>query len=253
MLASQTTKTELFNACRVLFGPEVSVSAEFLCYLQPLGLKAAYKKKALETHPDRAKALGHFTEDLTERFRQVQQAYETLLGFLESNKRRFVGDPVFHGRRKKPHQKYSYRPTATRTHRPKDHYYSGRLPRRNLLLGQYLYYSGVISWRALIEAISWQRNQRPKIGQIALKWGMINSKDIIQILSERTLNEKFGECAKRIGYITNFEHIALVGKQRMLQKQIGEYFIKQGFVSEKDIEYLANKQRLHNRSSFGWK
>ena len=32
----------------------IDVSVEFLRYLKPSGVKAAYRKRALETHPDRA-------------------------------------------------------------------------------------------------------------------------------------------------------------------------------------------------------
>ena len=118
------------------------------------------------------------------------------------------------------------------------------------MIGQFLYYSGLISWRTLIEAICWQRRQRPKIGQIAIAWGLISSQDVIRILTDRTLNEKFGECALRIGYISNFEQFALVGKQRQLQRPLGEYFIKSGILSSTDIMNMADKQQLHNLTAY---
>ncbi|MCK7506238.1 MAG: DnaJ domain-containing protein [Desulfobacterales bacterium] len=83
--ATQTTSSELFEACETIFGPEVNVSIEFLEYLQPIGIKTAYRKRALETHPDRAKALGSFARDLNTEFIDVQQAYEKLLLFVETN------------------------------------------------------------------------------------------------------------------------------------------------------------------------
>ena len=54
MDAAEVTKQDLFNACESLFGTDIDVSVEFLRYLKPAGVKAAYRKKALETHPDRA-------------------------------------------------------------------------------------------------------------------------------------------------------------------------------------------------------
>jgi hypothetical protein len=82
---TQTTSSELFQACETIFGPDVNVSIEFLEYLQPIGIKTAYRKRALETHPDRAKALGSFARDLNTEFIDVQQAYEKLLLFVETN------------------------------------------------------------------------------------------------------------------------------------------------------------------------
>ena len=128
---------------------------------------------------------------------------------------------------------------------------SGINPGANL--GVSLYYSGTVSWRNLIEAISWQRQQRPKIGQIAVDWDMLTHKDIIMLLTNRTLNERFGECALRMGYITGFEHIALIGKQRRLQRQIGEYFVNKGIFSSREISHMVHKQRIHNRNAFRWK
>ena len=83
--ATQTTSSELFQACETIFGPEVNVSIEFLEYLQPIGIKTAYRKRAFETHPDRAKVLGSFARDLNTEFIDVQQAYEKLLLFVETN------------------------------------------------------------------------------------------------------------------------------------------------------------------------
>ena len=120
------------------------------------------------------------------------------------------------------------------------------------MFGQYLYYSGIISWRTLIDAITWQRMQRPRIGQIAMGWGLLTSHDVKTILSERTLNERFGECALRIGYITSFQHIALIGRQRKLQRPIGEYFVMSGHLSGGQLLHLLNRHRMHNRSvTFG--
>ena len=83
--ATQTTSSELFEACETIFGPDVNLSIEFLEYLHPVGIKTAYRKRAFETHPDRAKALGSLASDLNTEFIDVQQAYEKLLSFVETN------------------------------------------------------------------------------------------------------------------------------------------------------------------------
>ena len=72
MSVAQESTVELFNACRTIFGSQVNVSTEFLRYLQPVGVKSAYKKRALETHPDRAKQIGDSPRKLQEEFRTVK-------------------------------------------------------------------------------------------------------------------------------------------------------------------------------------
>ncbi len=253
MLAMHSTKSELFNACRVIFGSEIPITVEFLHYLQPMGLKSAYRKRALETHPDRTRGPGTGRGDTAAQFRQVRRAYEILLQFLEGDRRRITHKPVNYAytskKQRRPHRPRTGAPRAhTRKRRSSDHYYSGAMPRRQLLLGQYLYYTGFISWRTLIRAVTWQRSQRPKMGQIAVQWGLLTHRDVVRILSERTLHEKFGECAKRIGYISGFEHIALIGKQRMLQRMIGEYFVERGLLTDRQMIRLLEHQKLHNRT-----
>jgi hypothetical protein len=272
MLATQTTSSDIFQACETIFGSEIQISDDFLEYLHPVGIKSAYRKRALETHPDRAKVLGIFARDLNAEFIDIRQAYEKLLLFVETKNKKNEKAPLFNGFKAQQDYTYQYsgRPSykSTRSHRAgqkkssndqrhthkkhknhSDHFYTGNIPKVNLMLGQFLYYSGLISWRMLIEAICWQRRQRPQIGQIAIAWGLISSQDIIQILIARQFNEKFGECALRIGYISSFEHFALVGKQRQLQRPFGEYFIERGILSSGEIIVTANKQQLHNMAA----
>jgi hypothetical protein len=273
--ATQTTSSELFQACETIFGHEVNVSIDFLEYLEPIGIKTAYRKRALETHPDRAQALGSFVRDLNTEFIDVQQAYEKLLSFVETNNGSTISTQSFNDlkTRKTPSYQYPEKSSYQNTRQHKggqkksphdqryinkrhkghsDHFYTGSVPKGRLMIGQFLYYSGLISWRTLIEAICWQRRQRPQIGQIAIAWRIISSQDVIRILTDRTLNEKFGECALRIGYISNFELLALVGRQRQLQRPLGEYFIISGILSSTDLMSMANKQRLQNLSAYGW-
>ena len=261
MPATQTTSSELFQACETIFGPDVRVSNDFLEYLHPVGIKTAYRKRAFETHPDRAKALGAFASDLNSAFINVQQAYERLLSFVETKNGSNVSAPYFDVFRTQQEPSYQntryYKGGQNKSHHnPKytnkkrknnpDHFYSGSVPKGNLMLGQFLYYSGLISWQTLIEAICWQRRQRPLIGQLAMAWGLISSQDVIRILTVRTFDEKFGECAVRIGYISSFEQSALVGKQRKLHCPFGAYFIESGILSSTDIMNIAQKQQLHN-------
>jgi hypothetical protein len=228
----------------MIFGPNIRITPEFLYCLQPGGLKSAYRKRALETHPDRARALGQYERELQTRFRKVQEAYELLSVFLESNSRRIRTQPA--GARPRRQRPAAAGQRTRRARARPDHFYRGALPRRSLRLGQFLYYSGRVSWRALIEAIVWQRRQRPRIGQIAVDYGILAPGDIARILSVKDLHERFGECALRIGCITRFEQSALLGRQKMLQQRIGEYFIGRRLLSARELERLICQQRHHN-------
>jgi hypothetical protein len=86
-----------------------------------------------------------------------------------------------------------------------------------------------------------------------LHWGILSSYHINRILTdrnvERNYKEKFGEYARRKGYITSFEVMSPLGKQRMLQCPIGKYFIEQGILFARDLDKIAEKQRIFNRGA----
>ena len=91
------------------------------------------------------------------------------------------------------------------------------------------------------------RAQRPLIGQIALEWKMISRNEIQRILMWRNLRGKFGERAIRLGYLSRFQLMALLGKQRNLQYPIGEFFVNEGILRIQDMEVMAERQKIHNR------
>ncbi len=139
--------------------------------------------------------------------------------------------------------------TASRQNRQQgvsDHYYKGNVPNCELLIGQFLYYTGLISWRTLNQAIIWQRKQRPILGKIAMDWGILSSDDIQKIMNERSYKDKIGEYALRNGYITNFQHMAIIGRQRKLQPRIGQYFIQEKILRSYDISKMIVSLRSHN-------
>ena len=178
-----STTRDLFNACSVLFGTDVNVSADFLKYLQASGLKAAYRKRAFETHPDRAAALAESALSLEERFKEVNLAYEQLSTFIEYPWKYSLRDHTFQrtaepdstGRKRRTHEAQIKEDRGIVVIKAdhmalSEHFWQGNLPGRKLLLGRFLYYSGIISMRSLIEAIVWQKRQRPMVGSIAVHW-----------------------------------------------------------------------------------
>ena len=129
-----------------------------------------------------------------------------------------------------------------------DYFYKGGIPKRKLLIGQFLYYSRLISWQTLLDALYWQRKQRPIIGKIALDWGILSSDEIERILSERSFKDKFGEYALRNGFITYFQLLAITGRQKKLQPPIGKYFIQEKILDYLEINKMIKRQKSHNRN-----
>ncbi len=245
MVSTFTSKESLIDYYNVLFGTYADVSYEALKDIEPAKLKAAYRKKVFETHPDRSKIVGRDEDRMNREFIKAATAYEKLISMIEDK-----NTPAFNEKRDLKERRANY--YNNKDVFP-DHYYRGAIPKRKLLIGQFLYYSGLISWKMMISAISWQKRQRPLIGQIALSWGMLSSFDIKSILAYRAMEgnykEKFCKYAWSKGYINLFERMALLGKQRSLQRPIGEYFTKEeGILPNREIDILLEKMWIHNRS-----
>jgi hypothetical protein len=124
------------------------------------------------------------------------------------------------------------------------------MPRRRIRLAEFLYYSGRISWAVMVEAIAWQRRQRPAVGRIAVEYGFLTPLEVMQVIERRfragACDVPFGEFALRIGLITPFERLAMVGRQTRLQRPIGQYFVERGVIGEEEIEGLRREIVRHN-------
>jgi len=226
---------EIASALRLIYGEQVVVRPEFLGQLDPEGLKAAFRKRAMELHPDRAKILGKSSDELSELFKDVQTAYDQL--------RELLG-PSFEATR---HFNNTTKPREEWTSAPGEHYWEADIPRSKLLLGQFLYYTGLVTFNTLVSAITWQRQQRPSFGRIAGIWDYLSDSQIRKILNYRKPGEKFGEAATRLGYLSSFQRTAVVGFQKWLQRPIGEFFQEIGILEEAEIVYLIRLMKKHNR------
>lgn len=105
-----------------------------------------------------------------------------------------------------------------------------------LILGRHLHRRGLITLRQLIAAVAWQRAQRPAVGQIAKAWGILDDDAIFKVLQDKDQGELFGDYAVRAGLMTPFQRLAVVGRQRVMQKPLGAYFIEQGILTEEQVE-----------------
>lgn len=273
---------ELHRACEIIFGPELAVTREFLEYLQPSGIKSAYRKRAMETHPDRFAANGDGTvpPQNNELFHAVQRSYEHLLHYLKAREEGFRLPHRAPCRptawRHAPRPAASPRPQPHANTPPKDRagfqrqggahgpqangaryrkpqtdwgveqLYSGPLPNRRLLLGHFLYYSGIASWRMVVQALVWQRTQRPRLGELGQRFGLLQEEEIAVILRSRTILEPFGASAVGMGYLTEAQLQMLILHQKRLQKKFGAYFIEKNILRPDQLALLLQRYHEHN-------
>lgn len=245
MPAAEVSRQDLFKACESLFGTDIDVSVEFLRYLKPAGVKAAYRKKAMETHPDRAVVMEGKADFMEGRFKEISLAYQLLQEFMAAPwKYSLTESGAIYERKRSPVRPAARRKTTGVKVEP---LYAGRMPLRRLLFGQYLYYAGHVSLSTLIKAIVWQRLQRPSVGAIAVSWGWLEGADIVDILRSRRYGEKFGECAFRLGRLSRYQLGRLLEKQKQVQPLIGKYFLEENILSSAEIFSRIIEMKMHNK------
>ncbi len=238
----QVTETEVFRACRTLFGTELQLNRDFLSYLQPAGVRSAYRKKAKITHPDRFAISATATRSKQHRlFQDLNQAHQTVQIYLQQRKLFSAGNFS----RNSPAYTQSNR---RRQDPPNRQQQRSVLPTRPLQFGLFLYYQGIIPFNAVIAAITWQRRQRPVLGAIAKRWGWLSDKNIHLIINYRNGFHKFGERAEQLGLLSQRQVRTLLFHQRSQQKQMGRYFVEQGYFDEATLNQLLLQLAEHNRA-----
>ena len=195
----------------------------------------------METHPDRARLLNKDAAKLNERFKEVNEAYDRLGLLLSPGANHIKGSAYTEAKAGKGHSFHSQKTKGF-----SNHYYQGNIPQWPLLLGRFLYYSGRISWSVLIEAITWQRRQRPNLGQMALQAGFFCQAGIKRIIHGRKVGERFGECAVRIGLLNPFQLKSLLKQQNRRQRPIGTYFMEKNILTQAELSTFLKQQRSHN-------
>ena len=246
-----TTLDELVRAGTLLFGAGFRPEAPGW----RANLRAAYRRRALETHPDRARTLGRAEAELAREFQAVTRAYELLAAAAPSRR---ADHAAARAARVEPSRPSRRDPQAAPLHpeprsgaprvrvgvRPED------LPQRRLRLAEFLYYTGRVSWSDLVDAIAWQRAERPPLGRIAVALGFLTRADVDALLARRRAegagHVPFGDYAVRAGYLTSFQRLAALGRQAALHRPIGRYFVERGLVDDRDLEEIRVRIARHN-------
>lgn len=150
------SEKELFRSCEILFGTDLDISREFLDYLQT-GTKMVESDNrgsdaSVRQQPPAAPSRQHF----------------------------------FHAKKIKPITLPTELHRTAVTANTED-LYRGPLPRRPLLFGHFLYYSGLTNWRTIARILTWQRAERPRLGELGRRFGMCRQEDVDTILLEKNL------------------------------------------------------------------
>jgi len=250
-------ESEIIDAFRLLFTPRSGDLREILNCMREPEIKSAFRKKALQTHPDRFASYGEeYQRRCSERFIEISNAYETLTKYLKfkdngvHSQRRAPGTNGTSARYNRPRQpEYS---TVGFRDRPRESsgqpFWKMDLPRRPLRFGEFLYFSGMIPWAGLIRALVWQRKQRPRIGEIAQRWRWLTELEVTNLLSKRHSGMRLGELLLQHQIISPFQLSVLLWQQRKIQKPIGQFFVQQNVLSEAQIRHFLRSQLRHNRT-----
>jgi hypothetical protein len=253
---------KLLDACAVLLGPQARRAGQALLrQLTVATIRAAFRRLALRTHPDRAPTDGSL-------FVEASRAYELLMAFLlarrssEEMARRAGARPHPSSARSYAAEARPYpagahpagaRPYAAGTHgakaradRGREMFYHGPLPRRRLRLAEFLYYSGSISWQSLIGALVWQRSGRPKFGEIARQLQIVSASDMSRVLLARARHEQTGAAASRLRLLTVEDVRRVLSIQRARQRPIGRYFVEKERMSDMELSRLLHELFRHN-------
>ncbi len=282
-MTAVVVEQDLFQACQVIFGDELSISREFLEYVQMSGVKSAYRKRAKETHPDRLVGEGKMAQVRgAQRFQVVQQAYKDLSIYLDAREKGFRlavtsvhpprnrpsappqtkawssrGERADFARKQAQARQRKNQPGASAfqghnfsSHRPthkstQGSLFTGRLPERTLLFGHFLYYSGLVNWQTIIKALVWQRTNRPRLGDIGRRFGWLSSEDIISLLKAPD-GKPFGKRAVDKGLLTTRQLNTILTFQKTQQRRIGEYFVRERIFDKAKLEEILNRYHAHN-------
>ena len=260
MLEPSLSWTQVVRAGTLLFGASFGDSADEGAWRTEL--KRVFRRRVLESHPDRAAVLGRPEGELLAEFHEVSAAFS----LLEQ-----LGDAPLPARPRPPRSAApppaaqvravpAAGPARERVRR--DSYRSAGveararrrvelpLPDRRLRLAEYLYYLGVVRSADVGAAIAWQRAQRPPVGRIAERFGYLAPSEVGRILKERLQqragNEPFAAYAVAAGWLTPFQRLVLLGHQRRLQQPIGGWFVEQGLVTEAELRRHCAALTRHN-------
>jgi hypothetical protein len=125
-------------------------------------------------------------------------------------------------------------------------YYEGNIVPTKLRFGNFLYYSGLISYQMLDDALEWQKRKRPLMGQIAMERGIVIPSHFAETLFHLQNAESFGQVARNLNIMTDANIVDITNEQKKYNCQIGQFFIEKEILDRSDIERLMEQFLEHN-------
>ena len=240
---------DLLEACRLLFGTRLDPS--FLEHVQESGLRTAWRRAALRTHPDRSTDRAAKIRD-NDRFIEARRAYGLLQEYLcrrgahrERAAARAPGAGPNRTAQRPPPRPRHPRPAPQR---PSEHRTAAAVPRRRLRLGEFLYHSRVITFSALVETLVFQRRQRERFCEVVLRWGYLSTVQVETLLARRLPLERIGETALRLRLLTTPQVRLVLTFQRMQQEPLGKFFVRRGLLTARRLDEQLHRLTCHNAS-----
>lgn len=235
MISVSGAQEDLLAACVRVFGDQAKIDGPFLQYIQLDGLKSAFRHRAKLQHPD-----GLMGDQ--ESFICLRQDYEMLAEFISGRDSMSGAQAV--GRQPRTARP---RPETRMKPQPAEKSAAASLPRSQLRLGQYCYYSGLITWNQLIEALSWQRSARPSFGALARQLGYIRPADVERLLKLRRPGETLGRCARRNAILSSHQVQVILDLQSTYRAKLGSYFTSKKILSYGQLTAALTQVELHNQ------
>lgn len=249
----------LIDASRTLFGHDAAVSRELIRQITPADLNLAFSKQLKARIPHDARVASLTRDFVTGPFRQVTEAYATLLTLFEksmSDEERAESAGLLESLTSKENVAFpdaaSPRPAppAARHVTPlragNAQFYRGAMPQNRMRFATFLYYKGVFDQSTLGMALDWQKRCRPLIGQIAVAWDFITLREFAEILYQSRDGQPFGQVAKRRGRLNDSQIAALLTEQERFRKPIGQFFIEKKILTKGEVEMYLLEHEMHN-------
>lgn len=208
-------------------------------------LKKTYRKKIFQNHPDRAVVLGVDRSILDERSKEITFAYDMLLRYVEA-KRRPARRHAGRGNVRTGAKKGGPRVKKTIDEALFSSMNKYQMPPATISLIHYLYYLDVIDFKTVVEALTWQKNERPYLGKLAREMKFLNDSDTALIVKNRRKKELFGSCAIRLGLLRSDQVSLLMVEQDARTPRIETYLLRHAILNERELAFVMAKLDEHN-------
>ncbi len=242
----RVSTNKLQNAIYDIFGKEQNIWN--LSNLPDIALlKKKFYRRAMSCHPDRSQIVGRTSSQLTEEFKSINASYGLLQGLIndrEVSETNFSSAATSYSRESEQDNKTNSR--KYKKGESKTFWNNIGLPSHKLRFCQFLFYRGLIDWKTIIDALVWQSDVRPKVGKIAVNLGFLTAEDVVTILNNRNVGDKFCQSAINQGKLSHYQSSVIMGSQKRYDAPVGRFFIEMELFSVEEIDKALDDMKLHN-------